>query len=130
MLSCDRHLTESWEVTQLPNYITNDARLSHDERPVYQWSFVQRDDTGKAMLTINVADLSTTWRRRLLDGSLGLEWQEIPRAFHVSAKISPPLGAGASLTVPSDSDGKGSPVRFTYPPAGSSGGCHHPSNNQ
>jgi hypothetical protein len=28
MLPCDRHLTESWEVPQLPNWITNDARIT------------------------------------------------------------------------------------------------------
>jgi hypothetical protein len=50
-----------------------------------QWSFVQRDDTGKAMLTINLDDLPTTWRERLLDGSLELGWQEIPGAFDGSA---------------------------------------------
>jgi hypothetical protein len=96
MLPCDQHLTESWEVAQLPNWITNDARLAMNVDgyrrrgnllldSAYQWSFVQRNDTGKAMLTINLADLPTTWCERLLDGSLELGWQEIPRAFHVSA---------------------------------------------
>jgi hypothetical protein len=37
------------------------------------------------VLRINLADLPTTWRERLLDSSLKLGWQEIPHAFHVSA---------------------------------------------
>jgi hypothetical protein len=46
---------------------------------------VHRDGTGQAMITINLANLPTTWHERLLDSPLELGWQEIPRAFHVYA---------------------------------------------
>jgi hypothetical protein len=96
MLPCDRHLTKSWTVPQLPNWITSNARITiyiHGHRrrgnllldAECQWTFVQLDDTGTAVLTINRADLPTTWVERLLDNSLEFGWQEIPRAFHVSA---------------------------------------------
>ncbi len=51
-----------------------------------QWTFVQRDSSGTASYSHDISDLPTTWRDRLLDGSLELGWQDIPRAHHVSAR--------------------------------------------
>jgi hypothetical protein len=50
------------------------------------WTFIQRDPAGRIIYRHDLNDLPTTWRNRILDGSLQLGWQKRVRAYHVSAK--------------------------------------------
>jgi hypothetical protein len=50
-----------------------------------QWTVVQRDPHGQETFRYTLPDLQTTWKGRLLEGSLEVGWQTSPRAYHVSA---------------------------------------------
>jgi hypothetical protein len=50
-----------------------------------QWTFVQRDPKGQETFRFTLPDLPTTWKGRILEGSLEVGWSQSPRAYHVSA---------------------------------------------
>jgi hypothetical protein len=97
MLPCDRHLDHSSELPQRLRWITNDSRLILNIDNIRRqgflqldadsnWTFIQRDTVGRISYRHDLNDLPTTWRNRILDGSLELGWQKRIRAHHVSAK--------------------------------------------
>jgi hypothetical protein len=97
MLHCDRHLDQSSKLPQLPRWITNDSRLILNVDDIRQkgflqlhadsnWTFIQRNTVGRITYRHDLNDLPTTWRNRILDGSLELAWQKRIWAHHVSAK--------------------------------------------
>jgi hypothetical protein len=97
MLPYDRHLDQSFELPQLPRWITNDTRLilnvDNARRKGFllldahgNWTFIQRDNAGRITYRHDLNGLPTTWRQRILDDSLELGWQQRARAYHVSAQ--------------------------------------------
>ena len=96
MLPVDRHLADSHELPRLPKWIKNDSKITiiadkHRRRGHLLlddkglWTFEQRDNTHRVQYTLDLSNLPTTWRSRILDGTLELGWPKAPRAYHVSA---------------------------------------------
>jgi hypothetical protein len=50
-----------------------------------QWAFTQRDPKGQETFRFTILDLPTSWKGRLLEGSLEVGWPSSPCAYHVSA---------------------------------------------
>jgi hypothetical protein len=50
-----------------------------------QWAFLQRDLKAQETFCYTIPGLQTTWKGRILEGSLKVSWPSPPRAYHVSA---------------------------------------------
>ena len=78
-----------------PHWVRNNSKVTIAidgvRRPGYlmlndrqQWTFVQRDPTGQETFRFTLPDLPTSWKGRILEGSLEVGWSSSPRAYHVS----------------------------------------------
>jgi hypothetical protein len=96
MVPLDRHLAASTEFPALPPWLKQDSQVTIEADGASRhgflslsdhgtWEFVQRDGHGAITYFINLADLTHTWRSRLLDGSLRTGWGAQSRAYHVHA---------------------------------------------
>jgi hypothetical protein len=52
-----------------------------------QWTFVQRNPAGQETFRYTLPDLQTSWKGRVLEGSLEVGWTTPSRAYHVSASL-------------------------------------------